>query len=175
MSIEAEINKVLDKHQSRNSTLFVIRSTELVSDLAALMEREPSETELISLLQQYTGFTHCIIDSRKATCAKCTQLLKEMISWAKSGSMVRPKRKQIEEVLRASNIRTQEDMKETVDSILSLLDGQPSKRWCEHIVFRDDKWGIRSGGVTIFNIHACKVNDWKLCPICGSPRPVEAK
>lgn len=61
------------------------------------------------------------------------------------------------------------------DKIMRLLDPEPSKRWCEHIT---ENMKVR------FSRFTCSGDMWnqeavtteiKFCPICGSPRPVEAK
>lgn len=47
------------------------------------------------------------------------------------------------------------------------------RAWCEHIIY------VRVRGWTMFDysnkyyLNAIVAGDWKLCPICGKPKPAE--
>lgn len=57
------------------------------------------------------------------------------------------------------------------DEVVKALEGEVKDIWCKHCLFSDvtKKWYFRNEKENYFE--EADVEDWKMCPICGTPHP----
>ena len=60
---------------------------------------------------------------------------------------------------------------EDIHRLLALLRGKEPKRWCGHILWRDDHWKLESHDEGYDYNCGHVYADWTVCPLCATPRP----
>jgi len=61
----------------------------LVDDLVACLP-QPSREALITVLEEFQGFTHCQFGRHKGICEKCAHLMERLLTWATTSAEATP-------------------------------------------------------------------------------------
>jgi len=122
-------------------------------------DSEARDLELDMLLKQVGNYPYPTV-------------FQNVMNWHKRYSPRKVSREEVRQVLIDNRANSVADNHALCDALAALLNGEPEKKWCEHLKHtpQDGGWYFRLEN-TNRGFLVTPLDGWNLCPICGAKRP----